>query len=72
MSADAYEALLNEIDRQLEAAGVLVKSGVFVDASVTDSLRRPRGRKVYEMVEDRHDRDSRLSDGSRNNGQQSV
>ena len=31
----------------------MVKSGAIIDASVTDSPRRPRGRKEYEAVDDR-------------------
>lgn len=48
-----YDELLGEINRQLEARRVIVKSGVIVDASVTDSPRRPRGKKEYIVVEDR-------------------
>ena len=47
--------MLQEINRQLELAGVLVKRGAIVDASITDSPRRPRGRKEYEVVEDRNE-----------------
>ena len=50
-----YDSLLSEVNRQLEARRVMVTSGVIVDASVTDSPRRPRGRKEYEMAEDRHE-----------------
>ncbi|RRD73458.1 transposase, partial [Alloprevotella sp. OH1205_COT-284] len=47
------DQLLFEVNRQLEAAGVIIKSGVIVDASVTDSPRRPRG--SYTMVDDRNE-----------------
>lgn len=50
-----YDSLLSEVNRQLEAQRVMVTSGVIVDASVTDSPRRPRGRKEYGMAEDRHE-----------------
>ena len=33
----------------------MVTTGVIVDASVTDSPRRPRGRKEYDVAEDRHE-----------------
>lgn len=33
----------------------MVTTGVIVGASVTDSPRRPRGQKEYEVVEDRHE-----------------
>lgn len=44
-----YDSLLREVNRQLEARHVMVTSGVIVDASVTDSPRRPRGQKEYEV-----------------------
>lgn len=52
-----YDSLLREVNRQLEARHVMVTSGVIVDASVTDTPRRPRGQKEYEVVEDRHEDD---------------
>lgn len=55
VKACAYDNLLAEVNRQLEACGVMVTSGVIVDASVTDSPRRPKGRKEYGIVEDRHE-----------------
>ena len=53
VEAKLYDTLLNEINRQLEDRGVLVKRGAIVDASVTDTNRRPRGQKEYDVVEDR-------------------
>ena len=50
---DAYEGLLQSINQQLEEKGILVKKGGIVDASITDSPRKPRGKKGYEIVEDR-------------------
>ena len=50
---DAYEKLLTNINDQLEAKGILLKKGAIVDASITDTLRKPRGKKEYEVVEDR-------------------
>ncbi len=37
-----YEELLELLNRQLEAAGLLVKTGVIVDATLVESSRRPR------------------------------
>ena len=51
--AGALDQVLRAINRQLEAQGLVVKSRAIIDASVTDSLRRPRGRKEYEAVADR-------------------
>lgn len=50
-----FDALLTEFNRQLEAKGVIVKRGSIVDASVTDTPRRPRGKKLYTIVEDRNE-----------------
>lgn len=50
---DAYEKLMGTINGQLEEKGVLLKKGAIVDASITDSPRKPRGRKAYEVTEDR-------------------
>ena len=49
------DSLLSEVKRQLEARRVMVTSGVIVDASVTDSPRRPKGQKEYWMAEDRRE-----------------
>ena len=59
VEADLYDNVLQEINRQLELAGVLIKRGAIVDASITDSPRRPRGRKEYEVVEDRNEESGR-------------
>ena len=53
--AGALDQALREINRQLEAQGLVVKSGAIIDAIVTDSPRRPRGRKEYEAVDDRRE-----------------
>lgn len=50
---DAYEKLMGNINGQLETKGVLLKKGAIVDASITDSPRKPRGKKQYEVAEDR-------------------
>lgn len=52
---DAYEQLLTIINNQLASKGILVKTGAIVDASLTDTLRKPRGKKEYEVVEDRQE-----------------
>lgn len=55
VKSDVYDRLLSEVNRQLSSRHVMVTTGVIVDASVTDSPRRPRGQKEYEVVEDRHE-----------------
>jgi IS5 family transposase len=54
MSAkNAYDKLFQLINQQLEAHNVLVRTGAIVDATITDSPRKPKGVKVIEVVEDR-------------------
>ena len=50
--------VLNEINHQLEVKGVIVKCGAIVGTSITDTPRRPRGRKEYEVMEDRHEEEA--------------
>lgn len=52
-----YDKLLILINKQLESHGILVRTGAIVDASITDTPRRPRGKKEYEAVEDRKEPD---------------
>ena len=49
VKSDVYDRLLSEVNRQLSSRHVMVTTGVIVDASVTDSPRRPRGQKEYEV-----------------------
>ena len=37
----------------METKGIIVKRGAIIDASITNTPRRPRGDKSYEVVEDR-------------------
>ena len=53
VEADLYDTLLAEFNRQLEAKGIIVKRGAIIDAGITNTPRRPHGRKSYEVVEDR-------------------
>ena len=53
--AKAYDKLLDLINKQLENQQILVRTGVIVDASITDTPRKPRGKKEYEVVEDRNE-----------------
>ncbi len=51
----AYERLMDNINGQLEKKGILLKKGAIVDASITESPRKPRGKKEYEVVQDRQE-----------------
>lgn len=55
VGANLYDSLLDEINRQLKVKNVLVNKGAIIDASITDTNRRPRGQKEYEVVEDRNE-----------------
>ncbi|MDD3876023.1 MAG: IS5 family transposase [Bacteroidales bacterium] len=52
---NAYDKLLQIINQQLESKQIIVKQGTIVDASVTDTPRKPKGKKEYEVVEDRNE-----------------
>lgn len=49
----AYQTLFKEINRQLEAHSIVVKTGALVDASIIDSPLKPKGRAKYKVAEDR-------------------
>ena len=53
--SNAFEALLQEVNMQLEKHQMIVRTGVIVDASITDTPRKPRSKKTYESVEDRNE-----------------
>lgn len=49
-----FENLLNIINQQLEKQGVIITQGLIIDASITDTLHKPKGKKVYEIIEYRN------------------
>jgi IS5 family transposase len=53
--AKAYEPLFKEINRQLEAHNIIVKTGAIVDASVIDTPLKPKGKTNHKVTEDRKD-----------------
>jgi IS5 family transposase len=48
-----YEQLFKSMNKQLEKHQIIFKKGVLVDASITDSPLRPKGKVNYEIVTDR-------------------
>jgi IS5 family transposase len=52
-----YEQLFKSMNKQLEKHQIIVKKGVLVDASITDSPLRPKGKANYEIVTDREQED---------------
>lgn len=54
---NAYDKVFRALNKQLEKHKIIVKTGAIVDASVTDSPRKPKGKTEYAVVEDRHEDD---------------
>jgi len=52
-SKGVYEKLFQELNRQLEAHKVIIKSGALIDASITPTPLKPKGKTSYEVVTDR-------------------
>ena len=50
---EAFEKIFEQINTQLESKGLIVKTGAIVDATVTDSPRKPRGKTTYAVADDR-------------------
>lgn len=48
-----YGKLFEELNRQLEAHRVIIKSGAIIDASITPTPLKPKGKASYEVVTDR-------------------
>lgn len=61
--SSAMDIVLNHINGQLQSKGIMVKGGkAKVDATITDSPRKPKGRKTYEIAEDRKEDQRKQSD----------
>lgn len=53
---DAFNNLLSHINDQLSERGMFVRKGcAMVDASITQSPRKPKKQATYELAEDRHE-----------------
>ncbi|MFZ1852156.1 MAG: hypothetical protein WAU15_08030 [Nitrosomonas sp.] len=48
--------VIAEINRQIKAYDITVKQGCHVDASITQSLPKPKTKLAYEVVNDREER----------------
>lgn len=53
--AGAYDGLFKEINKQLEAHNIIVKTGALVDASVVETPLKPKGKTNYKVTQDRED-----------------
>ena len=49
-----YDKLLVEINRQLEEHEIIVRQGIIADTSITPTLRKPKGKKMYYLPEGEH------------------
>jgi len=47
----AYDKIMKNLNKQLEAKKIIVKTGVIVDASIIDSPLKPKGQSTYEIEE---------------------
>lgn len=64
---NTFDSLLKIINARLEKAAIMVTQGVIVDASVTPTLRKPKGKKEYEKAPE-----DRMEDHQTNNDQQQT
>ncbi len=56
-AANAWDGLLEEINQQIQMHGIMVRKGCHVDASITQSLRKPKTKSAYEVISNREERD---------------
>jgi IS5 family transposase len=59
---NAFEKIFEQINAQLESKGLIVKTGAIVDATVTDSPRKPKGKPTYAIAEDRKEEERSQQD----------
>jgi len=64
----AWDALLSEINRQIEGRNLMAKPGCHVDGSITHSPRNPKAKPTYEIVGDREERDDEADANADANG----
>lgn len=68
----AYAKLFKELGKQLEKHKIIIKSGAIVDASVTESPLKPRGKTTYELATDREDEPRNEQELDKENAQQKL
>ncbi|SEG02502.1 transposase [Nitrosomonas ureae] len=56
-AACAWDGLLTQMNEQIQMHDIMVRKGNHVDASITQSPRKPKTRPAYEVVSDREERD---------------
>ena len=55
-AACAWDGLLAQVNEQIQAHDIMVRQGCHVDASITQSPRKPKTKPAYEVVSDREER----------------
>lgn len=53
----ACDGVLERVNQQIRTHGIMVTRGYHVDASITQSPRKPKIRSFYEVVNDREEQD---------------
>ena len=48
----AHKKVLKEVNLQLENHSILVKQGAIIDASITPTERKPKGNKMFEIIDE--------------------
>lgn len=59
---NTFEVLINLINKQLEAHEIIVKTGIKIDATITDSPRKPKGATTYIIAEDRKEDEAKTEE----------
>lgn len=59
-AAHAWDRLLARVNEQIQMHDIMVRKGCHVDASITQSPRKPKTRPAYEVVSDREERDDEV------------
>lgn len=54
-TSGAYEILFKAINTQLESHNIILKTGAIIDASVIDTLLKPKEKTNHKVTEDRKD-----------------
>jgi len=63
---NAFDELLKTINQRMEDGGLMIVKGAIVDASVTPTLRKPRGKKEFKLIaEDRKEDEQQEQTGTK-------
>lgn len=66
----SFEKILYSINNQLEKQEIIIKTGIKVDATITDSQRKPKGKTTYTIAEDR--KEDEVSDKEKEKQQDDI